>query len=392
MARIYKKSNSYYFFIEAGKDKTGKRQRVIRGGFKTKKEAQQIAAELETQIYNGVFIINQKQITLHDFMWQHWLEYHKSFVKISTMMAVQSHVKRIDKFFGEKIKLKDITPYKCSQFTRALLQYGIKRNIASQTFIYLKMIFKYAVQVEKLLNNNPCDNISLPRYTAAQKEQIQLEKKSKLLFLEKDNLKKFLITAGDDKNSFPYYTVVMLMTYTGMRIGEVLALQWQDIDFENRLIHVKHTLFRNGSKYVMQSAKTATSIRDIVISDTLIKHLKDYKKTFLMFKILHADEWVHNDFDFVITSRTHYGEPLHTSTINVWLNKIAKRAGIGHVHAHLFRHTHVSLLAEAGVSLPAIRERLGHSHDKITEEIYLHVTKKYKTDAAAKFEKLLSNM
>ena len=159
------------------------------------------------------------------------------------------------------------------------------------------MIFKYAVQVEKLLNNNPCDNISLPRYTAAQKEQIQLEKKSKLLFLEKDNLKKFLITAGDDKNSFPYYTVVMLMTYTGMRIGEVLALQWQDIDFENRLIHVKHTLFRNGSKYVMQSAKTATSIRDIVISDTLIKHLKDYKKTFLMFKILHADEWVHNHFD-----------------------------------------------------------------------------------------------
>ena len=76
MARIYKKNNSYYFSIEAGKDKTGKRQRVIRGGFKTKKEAQQVAAELETQIFNGTFIINQKQITLHEFMWQHWLEYH----------------------------------------------------------------------------------------------------------------------------------------------------------------------------------------------------------------------------------------------------------------------------------------------------------------------------
>lgn len=308
------------------------------------------------------------------------------------MMAIQSHIKRIDKFFGEKIKLKDITPYKCSQFTRALLQYGIKRNIASQTFIYLKMVFKHAIQVEKLLSNNPCDNISLPRYTAAQKEQMRLEKKSKLLFLEKDSLKKFLITAGDDKNCFPYYTVVMLMTYTGMRIGEVLALQWQDIDFENRLIHVKHTLFRNGGEYVLQSAKTATSIRDIVISDTLIKHLKDYKKNFLMFKLRHADEWVRSEYDFVITSRTHYGEPLHTSTINTWLNKIAKKTDIGHIHAHLFRHTHVSLLAEAGVSLPAIRERLGHSHDKITEDIYLHVTKKYKTDAAMKFENLLSNM
>lgn len=393
MARIYKKNNSYYFSIEAGKDKTGKRQRVIRGGFKTKKEAQQVAAELETKIYNGTFIITRKRISLHEFMWEHWLSYHKSFVKPSTLKSVQTHMKRIDRFFGADIRLKDISGYKCNQFAKALLEdFHLQRNVAAQAFIYLKMIFKYAVQVEKILPQNPCDNITLPRYTAAQKEQMRLEKKSKLLFLEKDSLKKFLVAAAADEGSFPYYTVVMLMTYTGMRIGEVLALQWQDIDLENRLIHVKHTLFRNGGEYVLQSAKTATSIRDIVISDTLIKHLKYYKKNFLMFKILHADEWVHNDFDFVITSRTHCGEPLHNSTVNVWLNKIAKRAGIGHVHAHLFRHTHVSLLAEAGVSLPAIRERLGHSHDKITEEIYLHITKKYKADAATKFEKLLSNL
>ena len=392
MARIYKKNNSYYFCIEAGKDKTGKRQRVIRGGFKTKKEAQQIAAELETQIYNGAFIINQKQITLHEFMWHHWLEYHKSFVKPSTMLSVQTHLKRIDRFFGEKIKLKDITPYKCSQFTRALLQYGIKRNIASQTFIYLKMIFKYAIQVEKLLSNNPCDNIALPKYTIAQKEQLKQNKKEKLLFLEKDVLKNFLATAAADEQAFPYYIVLLIMTYTGMRIGEVLALQWEDVDLDNKIIHVKHTLFRNGGEYVVQSAKTATSIRDVILSDSLVKQLKEYRQTYLLFKIQHADEWVRNKYDFVITSRIKYGEPLHATTINAWLNKIAKIIDIGHVHAHLFRHTHVSLLAEAGVSLPAIRERLGHSHDKITEDIYLHVTKKYKTDAAMKFEKLLSNM
>lgn len=392
MARIYKKNNSYYFSLEAGKDRTGKRQRVIRGGFKTKKEAQQVAAELETKIYNGTFIINQKQITLHEFMWEHWLEYHKSFVKPSTMSSVRIHLKRIEKFFGKKIKLKDITPYKCSQFTRALMQYGIQRDVAGQTFIYLKMVFKYAIQIEKLLNNNPCDNITLPKYTIAEKEQLSKIKKEKLLFLEKDELKKFLVTAAADEQAFPYYTVLSIMTYTGMRIGEVLALQWEDIDLDNKIIHVKHTLFRNGKDYFVQSAKTTTSIRDIVLSDSLVKQIRGYRKIYLAFKLQHADEWTHNDFDFVITSRTRYGEPLHGTTINAWLNKIAKRTGIGHVHAHLFRHTHVSLLAEAGVSLPAIRERLGHSHDKITEEIYLHITKKYKADAAAKFEKLLSNL
>ena len=392
MARIYKKNNSYYFSIEAGKDKTGKRQRVIRGGFKTKKEAQQIAAELETQIFNGTFIINQKQITLHEFMWQHWLEYHKSFIKPSTLKSVEIHLKRIDKFFGEKVKLKDITPYKCSQFTRALMQYGIQRDVAGQTFIYLKMIFRYAVQVEKLLNNNSCDNIALPKYTIAEKEQLSKNKKEKLLFLEKDELKKFLVTAATDEQAFPYYTLLFIMTYTGMRIGEVLALQWEDIDLDNKIIHVKHTLFRKGKDYFVQSAKTATSIRDIILSDSLVKQMRSYRKNYLAFKIQHADEWAHNQYDFVITSRAHYGEPLYSSTISAWLNKIAKKIGIKHIHPHLFRHTHVSLLAEAGVPLPAIRERLGHSHDRITEDIYLHVTKKHKVDAAIKFEKLLSNI
>ncbi len=392
MPRIYKKNNSYYFSVEAGKDKTGKRQRVVRGGFKTKKEAQQVAAELETQIFNGAFIINQKQITLHEFMWQHWFEYHKSFVKPSTLQSVNTHLKRIDRFFGEKIKLKDITPYKCSQFTRALIQYDIQRDVAGQTFIYLKMIFKYAVQIEKLLNNNPCDNIALPKYTVAEKEQLSKSKKEKLLFLEKDILKKFLTVAATDEQAFPYYTLLLILTYTGMRIGEVLALQWEDVDLDNKIIHVKHTLFRKGKNYFVQSAKTATSIRDIVLSDSLVKQIRNYRKNYLIFKMQYADAWAQYNYDFVITSRTHYGEPLHGSTVNVWLNKIAKKTGIQHVHPHLFRHTHVSLLAEAGVPLPAIRERLGHSHDRITEDIYLHVTKKYKTDAALKFEKLLSSM
>ena len=86
MARIYKKNNSYYFSIEAGRDEnTGKRQRIVRGGFKTKKDAQKAAIEIESKYNNHKIIVKQSDITLHDFIWNHWLEYHKQFIKESTL-------------------------------------------------------------------------------------------------------------------------------------------------------------------------------------------------------------------------------------------------------------------------------------------------------------------
>ena len=182
------------------------------------------------------------------------------------------------------------------------------------------------------------------------------------------------------------------MAYTGMRIGEVLALQWQDIDLKKKIIHCRHTLFRPNADFSLQSAKTSNSIRDISIMDNLIAAIKEYRKQFLMFKLEHADKWIDTGYDFVFTARTKdFGKPVYDTTIQYWLDRLAKQNNMPHLYPHLFRHTHVSLLAEAGVSLPAIRERLGHSSDKITEKIYLHVTRKYKSDAAMKFEKLLSN-
>ena len=394
MARIYKKNNSYYFSFEAGRDeRTGKRQRIVRGGFRTKKEAQQASAELEVKFNIGKVIAKPSDITLHDFMWKHWLEYHKRFVKPSTVKAVSSVLKRIDRYFNADIKLKDITPHNCNQFAVALLDdFKLERNVASRSFSYFKTIFKYAVQTEKIIIQNPCDNIEVPKYTLEQKNELQNKKQNKLLYLEKNDLQRLLQAAAKSRCAFPYYTILLIMAYTGMRIGEVLALQWQDIDLKKKSIHCRHTLFRPNADFSLQSAKTSNSIRDISITDNLIAAIKEYRKQFLMFKLEHADKWIDTGYDFVFTARTKdFGKPVYDTTIQYWLDRLAKQNNMPHLYPHLFRHTHVSLLAEAGVSLPAIRERLGHSSDKITEKIYLHVTRKHKSDAAMKFEKLLSN-
>lgn len=394
MSRIFKKNNSYYFSVEVGKDKAGKRQRMVRGGFRTKKEAQKAASELEFKFNTGNIIIKPVDITLHEFMWEHWLMYHSRFVKPSTVYGnIKVSLARIDRYFGDKIKLKDITPYKCALFAGALMEeFGLKREPAKTTLLYLKIIFRYAVQIEKLLIQNPCENIAIPRYTIEQKEMIKKTEKKKLLFLEKDQLKKFLDLAACDGHAFPYYTAVLLLAYTGIRAGELEALQWDDIDMKKKVMHIKHTLHRPGRNYILQSAKTTGSIRDIVLSDTVINHLKKYRRQYLMFKLQTGGKWDGGDYDFVIVSCAHPGRPLAQATFQRWIDKIAQKAKLPHIHPHVFRHTHVSLLAEAGVPLTAIAERLGHSHDRTTEEIYLHITKKFKKDTAEKFEKLLSRM
>ena len=395
MANIYKRYKSYYFSVEAGINKdTGKRQRIIRGGFKTKKEAKKAAAELEIKISSGNVIAKPSTITLHDFMWEHWLEYHKRFIKPSSVKAVSSVLKRVDRYFGDNIKLKDITPYICNKFAVALLDdFKLKREVASRSFSYFKTIFKYAVQTEKIITQNPCDNIEVPKYTLEQKIELQKKKQNRPLYLEKSELQRLLQVAKKSRFAFPYYTVLLIMAYTGMRIGEVLALQWQDIDLNDKVIHCRHTLFRPDNTFILQPAKTINSIRDISISDNLVADIKEYRKQFLMFKLRHADEWDDAGYDFVFTVRfKDYGKPLYDTTIQYWLDRLGKLNNFPHLYPHLLRHTHVSLLAEAGVSLPAIQERLGHSSGKITEKIYLHITKKHKSDTAAKFEKLLSNL
>ena len=176
MARIYKKNNSYYFSIEAGRDEnTGKRQRIVRGGFKTKKDAQKAAVEVELKYNNHKMIVKPSDITLHDFMWNHWLEYHKQFIKESTLRNNTSRcLKRIDIFFGKDQKLKNLTAHQCVMFANHLKD-KINRTSARTNLSYLRKALDYAVTVEKIISDNPCENISIPKLTIEEKEEMKLK-------------------------------------------------------------------------------------------------------------------------------------------------------------------------------------------------------------------------
>ena len=141
-------------------------------------------------------------------------------------------------------------------------------------------------------------------------------------------------------------SIAILQLHTGLRIGEVLALTPDDVDFKNKTISVSKTKLVNGE---LGSPKTLSSIRTIEISDFIAKLLLDYISS--------------NKFIFKITYVT-----------------ILNHLKILNIHTHIFRHTHVALLIEQNVPIKVISQRLGHSDIKTTLSIYTHVTENMKVN------------
>ena len=392
MARIYKQRDKWCFSIES-KDDFGKRHRIVRGGFLSKKEAMRSARLFENDKEAGRAPTSGSNVSLHDFMWSQWFEYHKNFTKISTQVITKGAVRRIDKYFPSHTKLKDITTAQITQFINHLFyEQKLSKATIITTLSCLKMVFKYAVVVEKLLVANPTEYVFLPKQYSSEKECMVLKEEKKRLYLEKEEIRAFMAAARQARNAFPMAALYMMLIYTGMRIGEALSLQWKNIDFEKHVIHVRSTIyFKQNHEYYIYSPKTKASIRDIVISPNLLRELKQYRKCFLEYRMRNQLFWQADEHDFVFVSSREPGKPLRYNTVASAMKRLGKEIGFDRLHPHLYRHTHVSILAEAQVPLSAIKERLGHTNDKTTEQIYLHITKKFKAEAAEKFDAVMNS-
>lgn len=138
----------------------------------------------------------------------------------------------------------------------------------------------------------------------------------------------------------------------------------------------------------MLTPKTPTSVRIIDI-DELSKHKLVQKQTMMK----HRNRYHNEDFVFVCTDEEVPGYPLYIKKVENSMRRLLKIAELNtKLTPHSLRHTHTSLLAEAGVSLPQIMERLGHKDEDTTKNVYLHVTKEMKKEASQKFKELMENL
>ena len=382
---------TWSYIIDIGIDpKTGKRKQQKKGGFKTKKDVTLAAAIVIQELDQGTFV-HESDITFEKFS-EEWLVNYENTgeVKEGSVRVRKYEIRRFLPYLAQ-IKLKDITRKRYQDALNSLKKKGLAKNTIDSTHIVGRMIFKSAIEYE-IIKSDPTQYVAVPK-TIKTIEELEAEDEI-VKYLEKEELSIFLKTVKE-KGKDGDYPTLLLLSYTGMRVGELCALKWKDIDFEEGTVSITKTYYNpsnNVTKYKLLAPKTKASKRKISVDEVVLEELKKHKANQNIVHMKNRDTYHDKDFIFA-REHTFPGYPKIIKTVESHMRHLLKLSGLNtHLTPHSLRHTHTSLLAEAGVSLQEIMERLGHKDGKTTKWVYMHTTKTMKKKASQKFSELMKNL
>lgn len=347
---------------------TGKQKRTTRRGFKTQKEAKKAERELLLSVEENGFTDHSSKPTFKEVA-DLWLKSYETTVKPTTYQNTKNYLEAIIENHFKDIRIDSVS---VSMMQKIVIDLSKKYVAYLSQLSIINRVFKYAVHLD-IIQTNPVDRIIRPKQQKPRKEKIALTK---------EELNQFLTLAKKDARPV-LYTAWHTLAYTGLRRGELLGLEWSDIDFENKTISVNKTLVTvNGSLYT-QSPKTKRSTRTISLDDATIQVLKNWK-------LEQKKQFFKNDVkskDIVITNIK--GSYLDFAYFRDELKKFLSTHNLKRFSVHSLRHTHASLLFEAGIEPKTISDRLGHSNIQTTLNMYTHLNDKQRSDVADRLLKFL---
>ena len=328
-------------------DWQGKRRKSTKRGFATKREA-------EEWLRN--FLITQKadfDMKFADF-WKMYCADMETRLREHTMRTKKYIVElKILPYFGDK-RVNDITAADIRQWQNELIKMGYSPTYLKTINNQLSAIFNYAVRYYDL-KSNPC----------AKAGSMGKSKAEEMDFWTGEEFRKFIDSVMNKRLS---YMAFMTLYWTGMRMGELLALNPKDIDLEKRTISITKSYQRLGKKDVITPPKTPKSKRVITIPEFLAADIKDY-----MDSLYDLQE---NDRLFPITK--YYLE--HE------MQRGIKESGVKRIRVHDLRHSHASMLIELGFSPLEIANRLGHEKVETTLNTYAHLYPNKQTKLAERLD------
>jgi integrase len=351
-----KKGYTYSFTIELGRDPiTKKRKQITRRGFATKKEAEKVANEIENQINKDTYIVDSK-MTLEEYL-NKWLDIAaKRKVRDTTFTNYKRALDyRVIPVLGH-FQISELKSTHFEQFVNSLIQDGLSDRYIEYINTVLYGALEKAVDWE-LMIRNPLKKVDIPR-----------SRRRKTITWSREELNRFLDHAkfGD----ITYYIAFKLDAYTGLRRGELLGLKWSDVDFANGRIKVSRSLIYDKQGFRFGPVKTEKSERSVKVDKKVMEELRSYKAKQTELKMSIRSEY--DDQNLVFARKN--GQPIYFRTFTTIFNRLIKEAKVPKIRIHDIRHTHATLMLEAGASLKDVQERLGHSSIKMTGDIYAHVT------------------
>lgn len=285
-----------------------------------------------------------------------WEAAHSGVIEMKTMQSYRPHVERAVNRFGDQY-VKDITPDEVQAYVDYLAGKRYARDTVRRALNVVKMIINYEITTPgSVVRINPC-------------MAVKLQKGLKKTRREPPTAEQLIkVTPDSTFGLFAYF-----LQFTGLRRGELLALRWEDIDRENKIIHVHTGVSYASNQPKLKTTKTEAGVRDVALLDILADVLPNRKRGYVFGddKPLSATQfrkgwisWCRSVGLAEAEVTTHKGKNGHTYTNTKWKPLVTP---------HQFRHEYASMLEEAKISEFAAKNQLGHSSIMVTKDIYTHI-------------------
>lgn len=400
---VRKRGDKWYYSFEAG-TVDGKRKRIERVGGKTKKEAESALRKALEEFENKGSYTAEKEMSVADYM-NYWFNNYVMYnCKYNTQCVYRGVINNhIIPELGI-YKLKNLNPAILQEFINKKSLQGYARNHMVNILATLTGSIKHAVYPYQFIKENPAQYLKLPKT-----EQRRSETNKKII--TQDELNRII-------ERFPaqshFYVPIMIGYYSGLRIGEVMGLTWDDIDLDNGIINVNKIIYKHEKNWCFGSTKTKSSVRKVNVGKTLVDILKNHKEqqeknrsTYNeyytnQYIVIHKDNLgrdlrtinssfaytpILNGEEFFPVCTKESGELITPDSFKYASRVINHELGIS-FNFHSLRHTHATLLIENGANLKDVQMRLGHSRINTTLDTYTHQTEQMKQQSVDIFESI----
>ena len=378
MATVQKRGNSYLLTVSAGYNAEGKQIRKTMTwrpeepmtGRQADKEAERQAVLFEEKVRSGR--AGSGNIRFADFAAQWFTDYAKDRLKPTTYARYVQLSERTYAAIGH-IRLDKLHPQHLVAFYAQLAEPGQNKRtgggMAPKTIkhyhTFISSVLDRAVKWG-LIPDNPCRRLDAPRVPPREIQCMDDEQAVRFLeCLEEEPLETRLM-----------FTLLLM---TGIRRGELLGLEWKDIDFDSGTIMIRRTSqYTPGRGIYTESTKTAGSVRKLCVAAEVVELLRAYRSEQNEYRLALGDRWQANDRLFTQWD----GKPMSPNTPYLTLERLTKRHGLPGISIHSLRHTNATLMIQQGLNVKTVSSLLGHTQTSTTMNIYAHQLKNANRQAA----------
>lgn len=365
----------WYAVVDVGHGDDGKRKQKWHGGFKTKREAERVLAEVLQTVEQQTYVAPQR-LTLAEFVVSEWLPIMQTQVKVSTWDSYRRNLqKHVLPVLGSR-PLQQLTAAHLNALYRSLLEPGGKpgaRALAPKTVRNIHIVISKVLSDAMdhgAIGRNVAANARPPKHRASRAGEMQ--------FWTPEELAEFLQSVRDDE----LYALWHLAAMTGLRRGELLGLRWQDIDMKRKRLAVRQTLISVAYEVQLSTPKSHTARvidLDAATLDVLVQHRRRQNS-----EIPSSNP----GFEDAVFRKAN-GGPLHPDVVRTMFDRRVKRSSVHRIRFHDLRHTHATIALRAGVPVKVMSERLGHATPAFTLQQYAHVIPGMQAEAAEAISNLI---